>query len=80
MKVIKTALVAVVVLSVAACADDPNRNAKRGTGIGAVIGGVIGNNVSGARGAPIVGAVVGWSGQNIQFALQSRVTTATARS
>jgi len=59
MKVIKTALVAVVVLSVAACADDPNRNAKRGTGIGAVIGGVIGNNVSGARGAPIVGAVVG---------------------
>ncbi|MDB5968927.1 MAG: outer membrane protein OmpA [Hydrocarboniphaga sp.] len=59
MKFVKTALVAAVVLSLAACADDPNRDAKRGGGIGAVLGGVIGNNVSHAKGAPIVGAVVG---------------------
>lgn len=59
MSLVRAALVAAVVIGVAGCADDPNRNAKRGGGIGAVVGGVIGNNVSHARGAPIVGAVVG---------------------
>jgi outer membrane protein OmpA-like peptidoglycan-associated protein len=59
MKIVKTLLVSAAVLSVAACADDPNRNAKIGAGIGAVTGAVLGNQVSHARGAPIVGAVVG---------------------
>lgn len=59
MKVVKVLLVAMAVISVSSCADDPNRNAKRGAGVGAVIGGVLGNQVSHARGGPIVGAVVG---------------------
>jgi outer membrane protein OmpA-like peptidoglycan-associated protein len=59
MSFVRAALVAAMVISIAGCADDPNRDAKRGGGVGAVIGGVIGNNVSHARGAPIVGAVVG---------------------
>ena len=45
--------------TLAGCANDPNRNAKVGTGVGAVLGGVIGRQVSNADGAPIVGAVVG---------------------
>ena len=45
--------------TLAGCANDPNRSAKVGTGVGAVLGGVIGKQVSGADGAPIVGAVVG---------------------
>lgn len=55
----KPLLVATLVLGVAGCAEDPNRNTKRGAGVGAVVGAVLGNQVSGARGAPIVGAVVG---------------------
>lgn len=45
--------------TLAGCANDPNRSAKIGTGVGAVLGGVIGKQVSNADGAPIVGAVVG---------------------
>jgi outer membrane protein OmpA-like peptidoglycan-associated protein len=56
---VKTTIVAAAVIGLAACAEDPNRNTKRGAGIGAVTGAVIGNQVSHARGAPIVGAIVG---------------------
>ncbi len=59
MKVVRTLWVSIVVLSLAACAQDPNRDTKRGAGIGAVTGAVLGNQVSHARGAPIVGAVIG---------------------
>ena len=60
MKYARLAVVAVVVATLAACAtDDPNRRAKTGAVIGGVAGAVIGNNVSHARGAPIVGAVIG---------------------
>lgn len=41
------------------CATDPNRSTKAGAGGGAVVGAIIGNQVSGADGAPIVGALVG---------------------
>lgn len=59
MNLLKPLVVSALAVAVAACADDPNRNTKRGAGIGAVVGAVVGNQVSGARGAPIVGAVVG---------------------
>lgn len=60
MKKIQIAVVAAVAMGLSACAtDDPNRRAKTGAVIGAVAGAVIGNQVSHARGAPIVGAVVG---------------------
>lgn len=60
MNSIKIVVCAVAVVTLGACAtDDPNRRAKTGAAIGAVAGAVIGNQVSHARGAPIVGAVVG---------------------
>lgn len=60
MKHLRLAVVALAVASLAACAtNDPNQRAKTGAVIGAVAGGVLGNQVSHARGAPIVGAVVG---------------------
>jgi len=59
MKIAQTLLVSALVVSVAGCAQDPNRNAKRGAGGGAVLGAVIGNQVSHGKGAPIIGAVVG---------------------
>lgn len=59
MKMFKSLAVATLVIGLAACAEDPNRNTKRGAGIGAVIGGVLGNQVSSAKGAPVVGAVIG---------------------
>jgi outer membrane protein OmpA-like peptidoglycan-associated protein len=56
----KPLLAAALSLSLASCAtDDPNKRAKTGAAIGAVLGAVAGNQVSDARGAPIVGAVVG---------------------
>ena len=56
----RIAVLTVAVVALTACAtDDPNRRAKTGAGIGAVAGAVLGNNVSHARGAPIVGAVIG---------------------
>jgi outer membrane protein OmpA-like peptidoglycan-associated protein len=57
-KYLLAAAVAGLVLTGCA-ADDPNRSAKTGAVIGAVLGGVAGKQVSDARGAPIVGAVVG---------------------
>ncbi|WP_020648396.1 OmpA family protein [Solimonas variicoloris] len=60
MKTVRIAVLAAVTVTLAACAtDDPNRRAKTGAVIGAVAGGVLGNQVSHARGAPIVGAVIG---------------------
>ena len=59
MNTFKPLLVAVAIVGLAGCANDPNQRAKIGGGVGAVVGAVIGNSVSDARGAPIVGAVVG---------------------
>ncbi|MEQ1439567.1 OmpA family protein [Fontimonas sp. SYSU GA230001] len=60
MNMFRMAVVAALAVGVGACAaDDPNRRAKTGAVIGAVAGAAIGNQVSHARGAPIVGAVVG---------------------
>lgn len=56
----KPLLVAALSATLVSCAaDDPHRRAKTGAAIGAVLGAVAGNQVSDARGAPIVGAVVG---------------------
>ena len=56
----KTLIAAVVATLAAGCVtDDPNRSGKIGAGGGAVLGAVIGKQVSGADGAPIVGALVG---------------------
>ncbi|QHS09938.1 OmpA family protein [Sinimarinibacterium sp. NLF-5-8] len=56
----KIAACVTLALTLSACAtDDPNRRAKTGALIGAVAGGVLGKQVSGARGAPIVGAAIG---------------------
>lgn len=55
-----TLVVVLAVTTLAGCAtDDPNRSRNIGAGTGAVVGGVIGRQVSGADGAPIVGALVG---------------------
>jgi len=60
MKYAQPLAIVVLAASLAACAtDDPNKRAKTGAAIGAVLGAVAGNQVSHARGAPIVGAVVG---------------------
>ncbi len=60
MKSFRLAVVVLAAAGLAACAtNDPNQRAKTGAVIGAVAGGVLGNQVSHARGAPIVGAVVG---------------------
>lgn len=45
-------------LTVASCANDPNRNTKRGAVIGAVAGGVLGHQVDGDKGR-FIGAAVG---------------------
>ncbi|MES2885125.1 MAG: OmpA family protein [Pseudomonadota bacterium] len=56
----KTLIAAVVATLAAGCVtDDPNRSGKIGAGGGAVLGAVLGKQVSGADGAPIVGALVG---------------------
>lgn len=60
MKLIRTLIVSVSIAALSACAtDDPNARAKTGAVIGAIAGGVLGHQVSGARGAPIVGAIIG---------------------
>lgn len=57
---LKAAVAGVAIISLAACAtDNPNRSRNIGAGVGAVAGAVLGNSVSGARGAPWVGAAVG---------------------
>jgi outer membrane protein OmpA-like peptidoglycan-associated protein len=56
----QTLVIALTVATLTGCAtDDPNRSRNIGAGTGAVLGGVIGKQVSGADGAPIVGAIVG---------------------
>lgn len=55
----KTLIASLAVVTLAACVNDPNRSGKIGAGTGAILGAVIGKQVSGADGAPIVGAVVG---------------------
>jgi len=59
MQQLKPIALVLALATLAGCANDPNRNTKIGVGAGAVLGGVIGRQVSGADGAPIVGAVVG---------------------
>ncbi len=60
MKHARLLVVVALAAGLSSCAtDDPNRRAKTGAAIGAVLGAVAGNQVSHARGAPIVGAVVG---------------------
>jgi outer membrane protein OmpA-like peptidoglycan-associated protein len=59
MSIARSLVVASLVVGIAGCAEDPNRRTKIGAGTGAVVGAIIGNNVSHAKGAPIVGAVVG---------------------
>ncbi len=60
MKQWRAACVAAMIVALSACAtDDPNRRTKTGAVIGAVAGGILGNNVSHATGGPIVGAVIG---------------------
>ena len=58
---LKPFIAALVAVGLAGCAtgDFQNRDAVIGAGVGAVLGGVIGNQVSHADGAPIVGAVIG---------------------
>jgi outer membrane protein OmpA-like peptidoglycan-associated protein len=55
----KTLVATLSLLLVSACVNDPNRSGKIGAGTGAVLGAVIGKQVSGADGAPIAGAVIG---------------------
>ena len=59
MSIVRSLVVAALVVGVAGCAGDPNQRTKIGAGTGAVVGAVLGNQVSHAKGAPIVGAVVG---------------------
>ncbi|HEY9545537.1 MAG TPA: OmpA family protein [Solimonas sp.] len=60
MKYVRIVVVAVAVAGLSACAtNDPNQRAKTGAVLGAIAGGVLGNNVSHATGAPIVGAAIG---------------------
>ncbi|HET8883632.1 MAG TPA: OmpA family protein [Solimonas sp.] len=59
MKYVRVVILATTVVGLAACANDPNQRAKTGALLGAIAGGVIGNNVSHATGAPIVGAAIG---------------------
>jgi outer membrane protein OmpA-like peptidoglycan-associated protein len=55
---VRGGVVAAMVVALSACAaDDPNRRAKTGAVIGAVVGGVAGSHVGGTRGAIIGGAV-----------------------
>ena len=60
MKTLKRLTIALIALSLVACAaDDPNRRAKTGAAIGAVTGAIIGKQVSGGRKGAIAGAVIG---------------------
>jgi outer membrane protein OmpA-like peptidoglycan-associated protein len=59
---IKNILMAVCVLSLIACAGDPNRRTKIGAATGAVVGAVIGDQISDGKGkyyGAVVGAVAG---------------------
>ena len=61
------AMATATALTVAGCANDPNRNTKRGAGIGAVVGGVLGHQVDGDKGRYIgaaVGAIAGGAAGN----------------
>ena len=54
-------------VTIAGCANDPNRNTKRGAVIGAVAGGVLGHQVDGDKGRYIgaaVGAIAGGAAGN----------------
>lgn len=55
----KTLIASLAVTLLAGCVNDPNRSGKIGAGTGAILGAVIGKQVSGADGAPIAGAVIG---------------------
>lgn len=62
MKQLKTTLTTLVcaglILALSSCADDPNRDTKRGAAIGAVLGAIAGNQSKSDKGK-YVGAVVG---------------------
>jgi outer membrane protein OmpA-like peptidoglycan-associated protein len=49
---------AAILVALAGCADDPNRDLKRGAAIGAVLGGVAGHQIDDGRGR-YIGAAVG---------------------
>lgn len=51
-------IVAAAAIGLAGCANDPNRDTKRGAAIGAILGGVAGHQVDGDKGR-YIGAVVG---------------------
>ncbi len=60
MKSFKQLTIALIALSLVACAaDDPNRRAKTGAAIGAVTGAILGKQVSGGRKGALAGAVIG---------------------
>ncbi len=60
MQQIRSAVIAVMVLALAACAaDDPNRRAKTGAAVGAITGAIIGKQISGGKRGAIAGAVIG---------------------
>ncbi len=60
MQQIRNTFIAVLVLTLAACAtDDPNRRAKTGAAVGAIAGAVIGRAVSGDSKGAVAGAVLG---------------------
>jgi len=57
---IRNPVIAIVALTLAACAaDDPNRRAKTGAAVGAIAGAVIGKQVSGGPKGALAGAVIG---------------------
>lgn len=60
MQQIRNTFIAVLVLTLTACAtDDPNRRAKTGAAVGAIAGAVIGRAVSGDSKGAVAGAVLG---------------------
>lgn len=60
MQQIRNSVIAVLALTLAACAaDDPNRRAKTGAAVGAIAGAVIGSQVSGGPKGALAGAVIG---------------------
>ncbi len=60
MQQIRNVILAVLVVTLAACAtDDPNRRAKTGAVVGAIAGAVIGREISGGKKGALTGAVVG---------------------
>ncbi len=56
---LRVSLFAAIVLALAACANNPNKRAEAGAGIGAVVGGLAGQGISHHTGGTVIGAAVG---------------------